>query len=279
MNARKEGWIYVGPATLFLFLVMLVPLAYVVFTSVSTAAGGFSFAAYERLFDSVLFKRTLLTTFQISILASLCSLALGYPIALHLAKQSPRMRALYMVLVLVPFWTSILVKSYAFTVLLGREGLVNQFLSFLLGSTVQIPLLFNRIGVMVGMTNYLIPFVVFPVLASLLAIDKSLYRASEIMGAKPPRIFFKITLPLSLPGVAAGVLSTTVMSMGFFVIPALLGGRQDVMMSNLVDFYTRETMDWNMASAIGVILLGIVTLVAVAADQAKKFGNRTGVQP
>ncbi|MCW5260598.1 ABC transporter permease [Verminephrobacter eiseniae] len=277
MNARKEGWIYVGPATLFLFLVMLVPLAYVAYTSVTNAGGDFSLASYQRLFSSDLFKRTLGTTFQISILASLCSLALGYPIALHLARQTPRMRAIYMVLVLVPFWTSILVKSYAFTVLLGRAGLVNQLLSFVSGSTVQLPMLFNRFGVMVGMTNYLIPFIVFPVLASLLAIDKSLYRASEIMGAKPPRIFFRITLPLSLPGVAAGVLSTTVMSMGFFVIPALLGGRQDVMMSNLVDFYTRETMDWNMASAIGVILLGIVTLAAILADQAKRLGSRPGV--
>jgi len=277
MNARNEGWLYVGPATLFLFLVMLVPLAYVVYTSVTTASGDFSLASYQRLLSSDLFKRTLLTTFQISIVASLASLVLGYPIALHLAKQTPRKRALYMVLVLVPFWTSILVKSYAFTVLLGRVGLVNQFLSFMAGSSVQLPMLFNRFGVMVGMTNYLIPFIVFPVLASLLAIDQSLYRASEIMGAKPPRIFFRITFPLSLPGVAAGVLSTTVMSMGFFVIPALLGGRQDVMMSNLVDFYTRETMDWNMASAIGVILLGIVTLVAIAADQAKRFGSRPGV--
>lgn len=276
MKARNDGWLYVGPATAFLFLVMLVPLAYVAYTSVTAADGSLTFTAYERLFKSALFLRTLGTTFEISVLASLCSLLLGYPIALHLAKQSPRRRAIFMVLVLVPFWTSILVKSYAFTVLLGRAGLINQMLTSLFGEQIQLPMLFNRFGVMVGMTNYLIPFVVFPVLASLLAIDKTLYTASEIMGAKPPRIFFKITLPLSLPGVAAGVLSTTVMSMGFFVIPALLGGRQDVMMSNLVDFYTRESMDWNMASAIGVILLGIVTLAAVGAGQIKKIGRRQG---
>ncbi|SAI01206.1 ABC transporter permease [Bordetella ansorpii] len=277
MKARSEAWLYVAPATLFLFLVMLVPLAYVAYTSFTTAGGDFSIAAYQRLFGSELFRRTLWSTFEISILASLSSLLLGYPIAMHLARQTPRKRAIFMVLVLVPFWTSILVKSYAFTVLLGRAGLVNQLLTWLTGDTVQLPMLFNRFGVMVGMTNYLIPFVVFPVLASLLAIDKSLYRASEIMGARPPRIFLRITLPLSLPGVAAAVLSTTVMSMGFFVIPALLGGRQDVMMSNLVDFYTRETMDWNMASAIGVILLGIVTLAAVGASTLKKSGNRAEV--
>jgi putative spermidine/putrescine transport system permease protein/mannopine transport system permease protein len=268
--------LYVGPATVFLFFVVFVPLAYVVYTSVAVS-NGFSLSAYRRLFASELFLRTLWSTFEISIMASICSLLLGYPIAMHLAKQTPKKRAIYMVLVLVPFWTSILVKSYAFTVLLGRDGLVNQLLTFAFHTRIQLPMLFNRVGVMVGMTNYLIPFIVFPVLASLLAIDKSLYRASEIMGAKPPRIFFRITLPLSMPGVAAAVLSTTVMSMGFFVIPALLGGRKDAMMSNLVDFYTRETMDWNMASAIGVILLGIVTLAALGADRFQKRSASTKV--
>jgi putative spermidine/putrescine transport system permease protein/mannopine transport system permease protein len=269
MKSRVDGLLYVGPATVFLFFVLFVPLAYVVYTSL-WIDGGLSLSAYRRLLGSELFLRTLWSTFQISITASVASLLLGYPIAMHLAKQTPRKRAIYMVLVLVPFWTSILVKSYAFTILLGRDGLVNQLLSTAFHTRVQLPLLFNRFGVMVGMTNYLIPFIVFPVLASLLSIDKALYRASEIMGAKPPRIFFRITLPLSLPGVAAAVLSTTVMSMGFFVIPALLGGRRDAMMSNLVDFYTRETMDWNMASAIGVILLAIVTLAAMGAEQFQR---------
>src|SRR6218665_3731276 len=117
MNARKGGWIYGGPATLFLFLVMLVPLAYVAYTSVTNAGGDFSLASYQRLFSSDLFKRTLGTTFQISILASLCSLALGYPIAPHLARQTPRMRAIYMALVLAAFWTTTLVNNYAFTLL------------------------------------------------------------------------------------------------------------------------------------------------------------------
>ena len=280
MNDRRDAALYVGPATLFLCLVVLVPIGYVIYTSVASGIGSaWSLAAYRQLFGSELFRRTLWSTFDISIRASLASLILGYPLALHLATQSPRCRAVFMVLVLVPFWTSILVKSFAFTVLLGRAGLVNRLWSFLLDTHVALPMLFNRFGVLVGMTNYLIPFVVFPVLASLLAIDPALYRASEIMGAKPPRIFFQITVPLSLPGVAAAVLSTTVMSMGFFIIPALLGGRQDTMMSNLVDFYTRETMDWNAASAIGVILLAIVTLAAAIAGRLQRFGARPRVHP
>lgn len=265
MNSRNEWLLYVGPAVVLMLIVMFLPLGYVVLTSVWSDAG-LSVSAYQKLLGSSLFLRTLWNTFEISITAAVVSLLLGYPIAMHLAHQAPRARAIWSVLVLVPFWTSILVKSYAFTVLLGREGLINQLLSTVLSERIELPLLFNRFGVIVGMTNYLIPFIVFPVLASLLAIDRSLYLASEIAGAKPARIFFQITLPLSLPGVAAAAFSTTVMSLGFFVIPAMLGGRKDAMLSNLVDFYTREALDWNMASAIGVILLGIVTLSALTAD-------------
>jgi len=272
---RKDGLLYVGPASAFLLFVLLVPLALVVFTSVWTAQGP-TLSAYERLVGSALFLRTLWNTIEISLTAALASMLLGYPVAMHLARQTPRKRAIYLVLVLVPFWTSILVKSYAFTVLLGRNGLLNQALSWMFQTQVQLPLLFNRLGVIIGMTNYLIPFIVFPVLASLLAIDRSLYLAAEVAGAKPPRIFFQITLPLTLPGMVAAGLSTTVMSMGFFVIPAVLGGRKDAMMSNLVDFYTREALDWNMASAIGVFLLGIVTLAAIAGEWIQKRGARRG---
>lgn len=266
----REASIYLAPAFALALLVVLVPLAFVVYTSVYSKSAGFNLESYASLWKSALFRRSLLTTFEISAMGASLSLLLGYPVALHLSRLSPRKRALCMILVLVPFWTSILVKSYAFTVILGKQGIVNSSLSWIAGSEVHIPMLLNRVGVMVGMTNYLVPFVVFPVLASLLAIDKSVFRAVEIMGAKPPLIFWKVTLPLSLPGVMSALISTFVMSTGFFVIPALLGGRKDVMLANLVDFYTRETLDWNMAAAIGVILLGIVTLIAGTAMQLQK---------
>jgi putative spermidine/putrescine transport system permease protein/mannopine transport system permease protein len=276
-NPRREAFVYLGPALLLAVLVVLAPLAFVLYTSLFTG-GSLSLESYRSLWESALFRRSLATTFEISAMGAALSLLLGYPVALHLSRLNPRARALCMILVLVPFWTSILVKSYAFTVLLGKEGIVNGFLSWLFGTQVHIPMLLNRTGVMVGMTNYLIPFVVFPVLASLLAIDRSVYRAAEIMGAKPPTVFWKVTLPLSMPGVASALISTFVMSTGFFVIPALLGGRRDVMLANLVDFYTRETLDWNMAAAIGVILLAIVTLIAGTAMQIQKMrGHARGV--
>jgi putative spermidine/putrescine transport system permease protein/mannopine transport system permease protein len=279
MTARpgREAIIYLGPALVLALLVVLAPLAFVLYTSLF-ANGSFSLEAYQSLWESALFRRSLATTFEISAMGAALSLLLGYPVALHLSRLNPRARAFCMILVLVPFWTSILVKSYAFTVLLGKQGIVNASLSVIFGTEIQIPMLLNRVGVMVGMTNYLIPFVVFPVLASLLAIDRSVYRAVEIMGAKPPTVFWKVTLPLSMPGVASALISTFVMSTGFFVIPALLGGRKDVMLANLVDFYTRETLDWNMAAAIGVILLAIVTLIAGTAMQIQKMrGHARGV--
>ncbi|MGY8667864.1 ABC transporter permease [Bradyrhizobium sp. UFLA05-109] len=261
-NSRAAA-AYVSPAAILSLAIAAVPLLFILVTSVDGRA--LSPEAFENLLSSTLFRRSLYTTIEISVSASLISLVLGYAVALHLARQSPRRRALYMVLVLLPFWTSILVKSYAFTVILGREGVINSLLSWVSGSHIALPMILNRFGVMVGMTNYLTPFIVFPVLASLLAIDPALYRAADIMSARPTRIFFTITLPLSLPGVMAGVSSVMVMSLGFFIIPALLGGRQDVMLANLVDFYTRETLDWNMAAAIGVLLLVMVILLSAPA--------------
>ncbi|WP_206614193.1 ABC transporter permease [Paenirhodobacter populi] len=258
--ATRGAWPFIAPATILSLLVALVPLIFIVYNS---TAGGTSAEAFTTILNRNLFRRALRTTINVSVLASVVSLILGYIVAMHLSRQTPRKRALLMVLVLLPFWTSILVKSYAFTIILGREGIINTFLSWMTGMDVELPLIFNRVGVIIGMTNYLTPLVVFPVLASLLAIDPALYRAAEIMGAKPARVFLTVTLPLSAPGAIAGVLSAGVVSLGFFIVPALLGGRQDLMLANLVDFYTREVLDWNVASAVGVILFFLIAICAV----------------
>lgn len=261
--AARGAGPFIAPAAILSLLVALVPLIFIFYNSVGGATPNTD--SFATILSSTLFGRAMRTTIEVSIFAGAISLVLGYIVALHLARQSARKRAALMVLVLLPFWTSILVKSYAFTIILGREGIINSFLSWVTGGDVALALIFNRMGVMVGMTNYLTPLVVFPVLASLLAIDPALYRAAEIMGAKPVRIFFTVTLPLSLPGILAGTLSALVISLGFFIVPALLGGRGDLMLANLVDFYTREVLDWNIASAVGVILFALVAIFAIPA--------------
>ena len=200
-------------------------------------------------------------TLQITLLATAFALVLAYPLAYFLAQQPPGRRSLLMVLVLVPFWTSVLVKSFAFTVILGQSGLVNSILAGIGLPTVK--LLFNRIGVIVGMSHYLVPFMVFPILTNLLNQPRELAVASAILGASKWRTFWRVTLPLSLPGVMAGVLLVLILCLGFYVVPALLGGRQDMMLANLVDFYAREIIDWPMSAALSVLLMGAAASAAV----------------
>ncbi|MER9363216.1 ABC transporter permease [Mesorhizobium sp. M0500] len=250
-----------SPAILIAAAVVLPPLLYVLYTSVDGSA--MSFASYGEVVTSSLFRKTLTTTLVIACLSSLLSLLLGFLVALHLARQPARRRTILMVLVILPFWTSILVKCFAFTIILGRDGIINGILSWIFDSTIHLPLVLNRVGLLVGMTNFLIPLVVLPVLASLLAIDEAIYRAAAIMGAKPGRIFWTVTVPLSLPGLVVALLSSFMMSLGAFIVPALLGGPQDQMLSNLVDFYNREVLDWPKAAAISVVLLGMVFIFTV----------------
>ncbi|RXG84694.1 ABC transporter permease [Bradyrhizobium zhanjiangense] len=251
---------FMSPAVLIAAAIVLPPLLYVFYTSVNGSA--LSLAAYGEVLTSRLFRETLTTTLLIASLSSLLSLVLGFIVALHLARQPARRRTILMVLVLLPFWTSVLVKCFAFTIILGREGIINSVLSWIFDTKIQLPLVLNLVGLLVGMTNLLIPLVVLPVLASLLAIDGAIYRAASIMGAKPARIFWTVTVPMSLPGVFAGLLSIFVMSLGAFVIPALLGGPKTQMLSNLVDFYNRQVLDWHKASAISVMLFGMVFVFA-----------------
>lgn len=258
MVSLRAQAIFMSPAIMIAIAIVLPPLVYVFYTSVHVPA--LSLTAFGSVLTSTLFLETLKRTLVIGCLSSLLSLLLGFIVALHLARQSARRRTFLMMLVLVPFWTSILVKAFAFTVILGREGIINSVLSWICATKIQLPLVLNWVGLFVGMANYLVPLVVLPVLASLLAIDGAIYRAAAIMGAKPARIFWTVTLPMSLPGLFAGLLSSFVLSLGAFVIPALLGGPRDLMLSNLVDFYNRQVLDWPKAAAISVVLFGMAVL-------------------
>lgn len=245
--------VLLSPLVLLMLAFFLWPLGLVGWTSIYD--NGVTFNGYERVATSTLIHKVMGNTVEVSVLATVTSLVLGYAIAIHLARMPPRRRGLYLVMVMLPFWTSILVKSFAFTIVLGNAGVINQFIGWLSGGAWHLDMLFNRIGVIVGMTNYLLPFMVLPIMASLQNQNYNLHLAAEIMGAGPVRIFTKITLPLSLPGVFAGCLMCLTLSLGMYITPALLGGRQDMMLANLIDFYTRQTLDWTLASAIAIVLL------------------------
>lgn len=251
----KAAALLLAPLTILMLLIFVYPLATTAWTSIHP--GVFTLQAYAELIGSSLFLKTLRTTFEISATGTLVSLVVGFPVAMHLAAQPPRRRTGYLILVMLPFWTSILVKSFALTVVFGNQGLINQFLGLISGGAINLPMMFNRVGVIIGMINFLLPFMILSILGSLLARDPVLVPAAETMGAGPLRIFWRIILPLSMPGVVAGVIIDMTLSIGMYITPALLGGRQDMMVANLVDFYTRQTLDWTAASATAMVLLAI----------------------
>lgn len=257
------------PAALFLGVVFAVPLLGIALESIRNPddGGGFTLAAYIKIFTTPLFLRVAYATLTISVGATLCSLLLAYPIAYFLWRQTPRRRAFFMIFVLVPFWTSSLVKVFSFIVLLGQDGIINQLLGY--AGIPPAQLLFNRFGVFAGMSHFLIPFLVFPILASLQKQPPELAKAAATMGAGKLRIFLRITLPLSMPGIIAGVLLVFIISLSFYVIPATLGGRKDIMISNLVNFYSREILDWRMASAVAMVIITVTVCASILLSKVR----------
>jgi ABC-type spermidine/putrescine transport system permease subunit I len=248
--------IFIAPLLVFLVAVFGLPMLFVLVTAfVAEGSHVPTLAFFARFFANEIYLRVLANTLSISGIATALTLAAGYPVAYFLSRQAPARRMFLSLLLLLPFYTSVLVKSFAFSVILGHNGVVNGTLRRILGPEFSLALLHNSTGVMIGIVHDMLPFMVFPILVSLLAQDQRLPRAAEIMGAGRMRIFWRITFPLSLPGVFAGVLLVVVRSMGQYAVPSLLGGRQDMMMANLIRFHIEDVLDWNMAAAISVVLM------------------------
>jgi putative spermidine/putrescine transport system permease protein len=211
--------------------------------------------------DQAIFRAVLWRTLWISVSATAIALLIGYPLAWLIATAPARWAPLLLAGVLLPFWTSLIVRTAAWMVLLQREGVVNAALQSLRVTDGPLPLLFNRGAVLLAMVHILLPFMVLPIYASLKSLDWRLPRAALSLGASPMRTFFRISLPLSLPGVGAGCLLVFIQALGFYVTPALLGGANDQMLSYFVGFYATRTVNWSMAAALSCLLLAAVAIV------------------
>jgi ABC-type spermidine/putrescine transport system permease subunit I len=259
--------IFVLPLVVFMAIVFLIPILSVIGISfIQEGTGTVTSEYFSNFLTKPIYGRVLFQTIEIAFISTAATALIGYPIAYYMAKQPPVRRIYISLLLLLPFYTSILVKSFAFSVILGHQGLVNWVMRALFGEEAVLALLHNRLGVLIGITHDMLPFLVFPVVVSLLAQDPALHRAAEIMGASRLRTFWTVTFPLSLPGLLAGVFLVVIRAMGQYAVPALLGGRQDMMMANLVGFHINQVLDWNMAGAISVVLLAVsgVFLFALA---------------
>ncbi|NML16635.1 ABC transporter permease [Azohydromonas caseinilytica] len=201
------------------------------------------------------FGRILLRTFQISAVVTLVCLALGYPLAYWLSTLPARSANVLMILVLVPFWTSILVRVAAWIVLLQREGLVNKALLGLGVIAEPLTLLFNRAGVVIAMTHILLPFMILPLYSVMKSVPPSYMRAAVSLGSTPLAAFVRVYVPQTFAGVGAGALLVFILSIGYYVTPALLGGADDQMLSYYIAQYTNVDVNWGMAAALGALLL------------------------
>lgn len=211
--------------------------------------------------DQRAFGAILLRTFQISFLVTVFCLALGYPLAWWLASLPARKANLLMILVLVPFWTSILVRVAAWIVLLQSEGLVNRGLMGIGLIDSPLALLFNRAGVVIAMVHILLPFMILPLYSVMKNVPATYVRAAVSLGSAPLSAFFRVYVPQTYPGISAGALLVFILSIGYYVTPALLGGADDQMLSYYIARYTNVEVNWGMACALGAVLLTATMLL------------------
>ena len=204
----------------------------------------------QRVFRAVLGR-----TLWISAMVTLICLVLGYPVAYVIAAQPPGRAAVLLFLVLLPFWTSLLVRTLAWVVLLQKEGVLNSL--FLSLGIVQEPLkmIFNRFAVYVAMVHVLLPFMVLPLYSVMRSIPPSYVRAASSLGARPFTAFRRVYLPQTLPGIGAGCLMVFIQALGYYITPALVGGAEDQMISYFIAFYASRTVNWGMAAALSIMLL------------------------
>ena len=259
---RRRALVMLLPALLALGLFFVYPLIGILTRSVYK--GGYTLDAYRQIVRVPVYLTVLGLTFRTAAIVTLASLLLGYPLAYVLVSIRPRLARLLLIVVVLPFFTSLIVRTYAWMVLLGRNGLVNQWLVALGLAKVPLPLLYNQAGVLIGMTYVLLPFMVLTLFSVMRGIDPGLVRAAHSLGASRVQAFRRIFLPLSVPGIAGGALLVFILSLGFFITPALMGGPSDVMIAMLIEREVEITLNWSFASALAVILLAL-TLAGFAA--------------
>ena len=242
---------------IFLGVLFLYPVLRLLLMSVEDG----SLAAFERAATDVLYVGVLFETLKLSVVVAAICLVLGYPVAYFLATASRAWAAIGFACLLLPFWTSILVRTYAWTIVLGRNGLVNRLLVELGLTSEPVPLLNNEIGVVIGMVHVLLPYMVFPIYAVMLRIDRDLGFAAEGLGAPPWRVFTRIYFPLTLPGAFAGSVLVFVVALGFFITPAILGGGRVMTIGLLIEQQVRQFLDWPFAAALSALLLAAALLI------------------
>lgn len=279
MDRSKTFWFLYLPPLVWLGLFFLIPLLLMfAYSFRPDMRGDFfqfvqpSFAQYEKLISTGSYWRLLGISALMAFAISIFAVGLSYPIAYFLAFYSKQHAGFYLVLLLVPFWTSYLLRVMAWKIMLGSEGVINSFLIYI--NVIQEPLtalIYNRGAVILTLIYVWIPFATLPILAALQRIDLSLFEAAADLGARPIQQFLRVTLPLSLPGVLASFFMVFIPTVGEYVTPLLVGGSRGSMYGNIIqDFFTKAA-NWPFGSAMSMVMLIATLILVVIATRVINF--------
>ena len=276
---RRREWLVLWPLlpiVLFLTVLFVYPVGQLLWLSVVDGQGHLTGLHYVRLFTTATYVKVLGLTFEIALWTTLIAVVAGYPLAYLLSTVGNHTRNRLMLWVLLPFWTSFLVRTFAWLVLLGRKGAINEWLMTIGVTEAPLALIYNRAGVLIGMVHALMPIAVLTMLAVMRNIDRSLSGAASTLGARGGQAFWRVYFPLSMPGVAAAALLVFVLSLGFFITPALLGSGRELLVAQVIITQIEELLNWGFAGAVSVLLLGATLAVFLLYDQLFGRSRLTG---
>ncbi|MFV1851762.1 MAG: ABC transporter permease [Thalassospira sp.] len=254
------GWLIIAPLLVLVVALYLGPILNILWLSVTDPEPGFG--NYAKLGESDALVRILWTTVRICIITTMFSVTLGYSIAYAMVHCHQRQKNYMLTLLLVSFWISILVRTFSWLMLLGRKGLVNVALEDIGLIAEPIAFMRNELGVLIGMIHYMIPYAVLPLLVSMQAIDSRVMDASRNLGASGSQTFWRIYLPLTTPGVVASTLLVFILSLGFYVTPAVLGGGKVLMVAEYISVQLLVTLKWGTAAMLAACMLfGVLAML------------------
>jgi len=262
------------PGIIILMVALILPISVMTYLSFVGEGGALSLENYERIWSGDVYLRVFGITFLVAFLTTAIVVMIGYPLAYFLSQLSGTLAAIAMIGVLMPFWTAVLVRTYAWLALLQSRVIINNTLLHLGIVNEALPLANNLTGTLIGMVHVMLPFLVLPLYGSMKAVDPNLICAASNLGAKPSKAFWDVFFPLSLPGLLSGALLVFVICLGFYVTPAILGGGRVIMVAMRIDANVRIYSSWGAASALGVVLVCVTALFLLLAYRISKWNSR-----
>ena len=265
LTDKGRYWILILPALAIMLTFYIWPLVEIFGISFSEPRPGFD--NYASMFDSRPIRTSFVITFRVAAITTIWCLVLGYIVSYAIYNTKPKYVGLMIALVLLPFWLSVLIRSFAWIVLLGRSGVVNDSLGAIGLIDKPLPLMHNEFGVILSMVHVMLPFAILPIMANMKGISPAYVDAARGLGASELRAFLSVYFPQTLPGVLSAALLVFVLALGFYITPALLGGGRVLMISEYITYQIQELLNWGVGTSLSVALLLATAAVILAAGR------------